>query len=371
MKNVNILFFIFLTIHKSIFSGFIYYQPPESVLIKLPQGEEKEWKEISRVVAGNSGVVYRIPHDQNADNWKKMLTMDCSFYESGSPVGPVCNQLAIESMKSAVTKNYSKYKTSFNVIEENNHSFIYEVFVQKEDEGNPLIHEICRVFVRQLSLCSIKFTTKELPLSSSDKQCWIDLFRNSTSVVPHEEAMNSSTGLSIPKGFPDNLDLGPTFYEWPVISTYGFSNNAYQITRVSPKQKADYVAECLEVTSMPFTKKTPMEKVYEVQKEMLQAKTTKKATFELIELNTNELIFYYAYPKDFLTLNGISRVFFHGSDYYAVTYIRGLPNNMEKRDILSWANELKLIKNTITSNCKQSKRGCCYTDREGYCFLKW
>ena len=181
-------------------------------------------------------------------------------------------------------------------------------------------------------------------MSAVEREKWIKLFRESATVVPTESAINISNGLSMVEKFKDSLDLGATFQDWAIVSSYAMDNGYTLVGRIPPSQKTSYITECLEVVTMPNFRECSSDQFFETEKEFIQKKSPKNIEFQILKQSPSEVVYCYSHPMDHLLLTAVVRILLADQGYFSVTYKRGLPRKMKKTEISQWQKQLETIK---------------------------
>lgn len=186
MMKANFLYF-FTAILMIFFQNFaigIGLNPiSETAIIKSPNVDYNNWKEISRSLMDTQGLVERIPVDQTVENWSELVAVQ--YLKLGN-VNESFNDI-MEILKKQTLTKYPGSKVSWNVIEENKNDMIYEWILHEPYKKIPLQHEIARAFLTKGTFHRVGFTRTKTPISLQEREEWIKVLKES-SVMSLKEA---------------------------------------------------------------------------------------------------------------------------------------------------------------------------------------
>ncbi|MCK4934488.1 MAG: hypothetical protein KAR79_02765, partial [Simkaniaceae bacterium] len=188
----------------------------------------------------------------------------------------------------------------------------------------------------------IGFTRRYGQMDPKEREKWIKLLKENSSVIAFEEAANSE-GLSLVDKLKDSVILGSNFQNWSMIRTHNTQYGYINITYIPPTQVDSYITECLEVVTMPVTNAIPMDTLFDVEKQQIQKDADENVEFHVLEESPLEIIYTYSHPKDHLQCNALVRGFHTDYGYYSIRYKRGLDRQLKKPEILQWKEKLKSI----------------------------
>lgn len=318
--------------------------PPEVIVLNLPNSHTN-WKEISRYVTEKEGLVEYIPLDQQKANWSELI---CFQYLDKSSMKPKVRDSIVDILELLQENKLNSYpgnKVTWRIIEKNKADAIYEWILHKPYKNIAPEHEIARAFLTDTGLNRIGFSRKNREMSSDEREQCIKLLKDSVSLVSIKEGHRSVQGLSMVDRLKDSLHLGEAFGRWKVLTTYGFENGYTMVIHVPPSFNGGYVAECLEVTTMPnIYEASTMDRLFEIEKESIQKKSTQKIKFRLLKQADKEVIYSFAYPQDNLQVTGVARSFLSAQGYYSISYKRGLASELKPEEVQIWKAKLEAIK---------------------------
>lgn len=185
-------------------------------------------------------------------------------------------------------------------------------------------------------------------MSSIGREQRVKLLKDAVSLVSIEEAQSSVQELSILDRLKDSLNLGEAFSNRKIINTYAFEDGYTLVTHVPPSFNGVYVAECLEVTTVPNVYEVPIGLLFEGEKENIRKKVQKKLTqqieFCVLKQADREAIYSCVYLKDNLQVTGVVRSFLSDQGYYSTSYKHGLPRKLKLEEVLLWKAKLEAVK---------------------------
>lgn len=349
MKNklsILIMSIFMLVAHGAAYaSTHVDHPPAETIILKLPSNSCANWKEIGRSVTEKEGIVERIPFNQTVKNCSEHICIQ--FYDRstwGKMRGASAEKL-LDQLRETILTAYPGNKVTWKIIEKNENDFIYEWILHKPYKDVSPQHEIARYFLTENGFHRIGFTRKNAEMNAAEREGWIKLLKENTSVVSFEEAANTSEGLSMVDRIKNSVDLGSAFQDWTVLDTFVYDNGYTLVSRISPaQQRESYIAECLEVATKPISDPISIDKLIKLERTIAQGKS-KKVKFRVIKKTPTEVIYTYSYPKDHLILNAVVRAFDSDQGYYSISYKHGLNNEIMKEDeIQHWVEKLEAIK---------------------------
>jgi len=327
--------------------GFIYADdssptPLETAILKLPDNSEANWKEISRFLSNKEGSIETIPLNQTIQDWSELICIqyiDTSEWKKN--IDPTLDSV-LDCVRKETLSSYPEKMVTWNIIEKNQDDVIYEWILHKSYKNNPPQHEISRAFLTKRGLHRVGFTRKNGQMSLEEREKWVNLLKENSSVVSFQEG-RLSPALSMVEKLRDSVSLGPNFLDWKKINTYAFENGFTAICYIPSTHIGSYVTECLELVTMPNVNAVSLNQFFEAEKKLIREKTDKKVNFRVIERSPCEIIYSYSHPKDHLQCNAVVRIFISERGYYSFSYKLGLTGSMQKEEILLWKDRLKTI----------------------------
>lgn len=334
---------VFFFCHSALAVAPITRLPSEILILQLPEETYRDWKEISRCVSEKNALVEYIPLDQRNESWSQLISIH--YYDRSM----IQNSIAslgqmIEVMRKEIVSRYPGVKVSWKVIQKNKSDFIFEWILYQHHENSPPQHEIARAFLTDSGLHRVGFTRKYSKMSPAEREKWISLLQESSSLVRLETALKEAKKLSITDKIKDTISLGEAFKDWKEINTFAFDTGYTIVTRIPPGQNEERVLECVETTTMPNVRGLSVGQLFEREKQALLA-NSKKIKFNVLYTSPIETIYSFAYPnEDKLIVNGVVRLFITDYGYYSICYKHGLPEKLSKDEIQKWKERLKAVK---------------------------
>lgn len=314
-----------------------FVQPPaETLVLKLPEDNVVEWKEINRIITESQGLVERIPVNQTKENWSELIAIQY-FNKYVSSIDNLINALKKETINA-----YPGNKVTWKILEKNHSDIIYEWILHKPYKNIPAQHEIVRLFLNETGVHRIGFTHKYDEIKPEEKGKWLNLLRESVSILKMDEAQNNIQNLSLAYK-KTNLELGNIFKNWNIIDDLSFDNGFSIIIAVAPGQNLEYVTEYVEIMTMSNLNESSVFQISEKQKQLIQSKFG-KINFKELKKTKNEIIYSYTFPQDNLIVNGLIRELIVNDGYYFINYKRGLQHELKKEEITQWQKHLESIK---------------------------
>jgi hypothetical protein len=336
---------IFMGLHSNVYGvDLIEGFPTETVLLRLPENMEKNWKEINRYVNKKQGIIESIPLDQTVQNWTDLI---CIAYYSKSVFS---NKKVVQSVDAWVNKirsialsGYPDDIATWKIIEKNENDVIYESILHKTYSSMPAQSEIARAFLTDSGAHRVGFTKKNALMSTEEKKKWIKILKENTSVVPfdgHSKPME----LSMVDHVVASFELGDEFSDWQLANNFVFDNGHVLRAYIPPSQEgASYISECLEITTKPNVTEISMNDFFESEKSEVFNKNKRKTKFKVLHESPEEITYCYSQPQDHLQVNAVVRTLVNDYGYYSISYRTGIKGDMEKEDVLRWEEKLKAI----------------------------
>lgn len=311
--------------------------PSETVILKLSDNKESNWKEITHHINKKSGTIESIPLNQKSDNWSELICIQ--YYDTSiKDIEKILDLTKKESFFS-----YFGQKVFWEVIEKTKSDAIYEMILSSlVDEKVLPEHEISRIFLTKTGLHRVAFTKKNGKMTSEERNQWIKLLRENASVISFQDGFKSN-GLSMANKFKNSLSLGINFQDWITTNTFSYDNGLTMVCYVPSTQATSYVTECLEIVTTPNVQELSVDQFFEREKNIIQERFKDKINFQVLQQSPREIIYTCVYPQDHLQVNSVVRLFITDQGYYAITYKRGLEKLIEKEETLKWMEKLKSI----------------------------
>ena len=323
--------------------------PSETLILKLPDNSEDNWKEIFHHVNKNEGIIERIPLNQTIKNWSNLICIQ--YYDISKLDRPDdVIQGFLDSMKNTTLSSYPDKLATWKLIEKTSKGAIYEWM----SYHNSTQHEVARVVLTNTGLHRIGFTKKNGIMSSDERQKWIKLLRENTLLASFQKA-SKSNGLSLANKLQDSLSLEKTdFSDWVLVDTNtllfdsGFTSVCYIPTSQIPTSQVgkylvgEYLTECLEIATAPNTQELSINQFFDRITAVLK-ENHNKVNIQVLQKSPKEIIYTYSHPKDHLLVNAVVRMFLTDHGCYSITYKRGLEGLLEKEESLKWQEKLKTI----------------------------
>ncbi len=316
--------------------------PLETVILKLPDNSESNWKEIARRVEKKSGIIETIPLSQTVKNWLELICIQ--YFDSSEWDKKARNSISciLDKLRKETLRSYPENTVTWKIIEKDKRSAIYEWILLKPYNNIPVQHEIARGFLTKTGFHRVGYTKKNEQMNSEEREKWIKLLKNNASVVPFREGA-CIEGLSMVDKLKDSVALGANFQNWKIIDSFVNANGCALNTYIPPMEDCPSVTEGLETFTMPTTVISSVTKFFEIEKEGLRSKVGVDVECHVLEQSPSEIIYSYCHPKDHLQCNAVVRTFLTDRGYYSISYKHGLMGEMSKEEILEWKEKLKTI----------------------------
>lgn len=315
--------------------------PSEVAVLTLPELEDVSWKEISRYVTKNEGLVERIPIDQSVKDWKNLI---CSqFYDRSvfDKKGKKSIEEVVESIRMSTIASYPGNKITWKILERGKDVLIYEWILHEAYEHIPPQHEVSRVSLTKTGFHRIGYTQKNVAMKSEERQKWINLLKDSYSIVSVDEAKHIKNGLSIVNKFRESLNLGEMFNGWKSVDSVIFDDGMTIETLIPSSQKKSLITESLDVLTMPSIAGATVNQYFENEQEILWKTISNEIKFEILKKTADELIYSYSYSDLGLRFTTVARVITTDLGFYSLYYKRGLKKGLHEEEILKWKEWLE------------------------------
>lgn len=345
--NKNISFLIILTLYlllqRESYAEENACPPSEIIVLKLHDNNYRHWREICRNVTEKDGCIEYIPTVQTPENWSELIAIQ---YKDLSALFKGNNIWSLEEILSLLKKTTQNYypgaKVTWNIIEKNKNSIIYEWILHKPYKKVPPQHEIARAFLTETGFHRIGFTRRNREMTPDEQNKWIKLFRESAMVVSLEEAIHNK-GLSMADKVKDTLDIKSAFPDWEVLLSHSLPQGYSSTCFVPSSQKESYITEGLEVITMPDSHAS-IELIFEGEKQSIQKKFSEEIKYDILKQSLTEWIYSYSHPRDLLRVTSVTRAFITDQGYYSVSYKFCQPTDLDREKILYWKERLETIK---------------------------
>lgn len=328
--------------------------PLETAILKLPDNGEVNWKEISRYVSKKNGVIETIPLNQTIKNWSELICVQYIDHSGWNKNVVHTIENVLERVRKQTLSSFPENIVTWHTIEKNEDGIIYEWALHQPYNNISPQHEIARAFLTPSGFHRVGFTRKNGQMCPEEREKWIKLLRENSSVVSFQEG-KTFPGLSLVEKLNDSVSLGPNFLNWKRINTFAFENGYTIISYIPPTQVVPYVTECLESVTMPNVNEATLAQLFEVEKKCIRERADRKVPFQVLEQSPSEVIYTYCHPRDHLQCNAVVRTFLTDHGYYSIIYKHGLTRHMKKEEILKWQEKLKSI--CIKTPLKGQKQG--------------
>ena len=310
--------------------------PHETACIQFEAGEEEAWREVSRSVTSNKGLVKFIrtgvPPEHTVDTiWFEYYDISSIRHVKGFNF-----DLLLEVYKEKIAKIPNVI--SKKCITRSKNEYFEELRIK--DEDGKIIHELNRCVLTGLSFHRLNFSSKAMTPELRAK--WIDIL-NKAQIIPYMEAYGAK-GISIFEKLSYSVTLGGYFDKWVEINRESSEDG---ITIVGycpvPVDKAP-VGEMLEIMSFYNRNENTIDDFIDLSKKIIMRKTTAKVNFEMLECSPSEVVFKYHYPLEEHTLNVVVRSILTGEGYFSFSYKLALKEELSSEDAAEMVEKLKMIK---------------------------
>lgn len=316
--------------------------PLETVILSLFDHSESNWKEISRHVEKKYGIIETIPVSQTVENWSDLICIQ--YFDSSEWDKKAKNSISyiLDKLRKETFRSYPENTVTWKIIEKDKRSAIFEWILLKPYHNIPVQHEIARGFLTKTGFHRLGYTKKNKQMNSEEREKWIKLLKNNSSVVSFREAAYNE-GLSMVDKLKDLVALGPNFQNWKIVDSFAYANGCALTTYIPPMEDCICVTEGLETFTMPTSVISSVTKFFEVEKKGLKSKVGVDVECHIIEQSPSEIIYSYCHPKDHLHCNAVVRTFLTDRGYYSISYKHGLMGKMSMEEISDWKEKLKTI----------------------------
>ncbi len=293
--------------------------PKETVLLKFPDYEY--WKEVSRYLDENKGIIEFIPYDQAVQSRTELIRIQFSG-KSTFAVGT-----SFEDILESLSENARSSKNKWKLIEKNKFDAIYE-----SSYSDPSSNEICRMFYSKNGIHVVAFEFLKKELDPIEREKCITLLKESTKLLPFDEAA-CKNGLSLCDQLQNHLDFGK-FKDWKVKSKQVFNSGLMSTWRVPPTHKNEEpIGAYIWVTSSLNRKGVSLEEMFETNKKTLRNEFGEDLVFEILKQSQNEIIYFYYHKKNPDQVAIIIKELITPRGYYLITYNHVGDERMSREDI--------------------------------------
>ena len=323
--------------------------PSEMLVLELPKNDCTDWKEINRLVAEKEGIVELIPSKQNAANWSQLIAIQYYDKSAMNPKTTKSIAASVKAIRDTTIAAYPGNKVTWNIIEKNENDIIYEWILHNAYKNSPPQHEISRAFMTKKGFHRIGLTCKHREMTKDERENWLRSLRDSVSIKSNEEGKKTPYSLSIADKVKDSLDLGKHFKDWQIVSVDTFDSGASIIVRFPVLDEGEIVRDCLTITTMPNINDFTVDKLFDVEKQIISKKTDGNVKFNILNKSPTEIIYSFVHPLDNHYITGIVRTFILNHWYYSLSCKCGYPTELKNEEIQQWKECLETIKPTISS----------------------
>jgi len=251
--------------------------PLQTIVLKLPNGGHNDWKEMKRNVTKDEASIICIPLDKLRENCSEAIHIQYHAFK-----GSESAEIALDMIRDGVLNAYPDNKVTWNIIEKNKHDFLYEWSVDNLKGSPSSITEIARVFLTSSGAHRVLFVTQNSAMSAEKRKKWVQLFKESASLVPFEVASRED-GLSMADKLKDSLNLGPLFQSWELKTIHSVENAYTMVRRIPPSQTREYITECIEAVSAPPFGRETIDPLYEMQKNQAKRDYAENIRFHILK----------------------------------------------------------------------------------------
>lgn len=148
---------------------------PLNQVIFTPPGEANtRWKQITHVIDDRVEMFEYCPPNQKAESWSELICVTC-FYISNLNIKSIDELLTI-------SKNAAPTGTTWNCIEKDKDSAIYESIFTVKHNGRSPQHEIVRTFFKGSTVYDVRFTKRDEKITPAEKEEWVKLLKENAIV---------------------------------------------------------------------------------------------------------------------------------------------------------------------------------------------
>lgn len=343
-KTIQLVISLFTLLTQTAFCAeFVEEYPLETLLFKLPDNNEGNWKEISHYLNKTDGISENIPLNQTINNWSNLICIQYSDISTESEKVRNDIQFILDNLKNRTLSTYPEKQASWKIIEKTDKDALYEWTLYLPNENARPQHEIARAILSNTGFHRIGITKKNGIMSDLERQKWIKLLKENSSIISLKEA-EKLKGLSLANKLKDSLSLEANFSDWKAVRTFSSDNGNTQICYIPPSQTVTkYITECIEITTMPNTQQLSARQFFEREKTAIENQSNGKAIIQILQKLPKEILYTYSFPKDHIKRNFIVRTFVTDHGYYSIQYMHEFEGIIEKEESLKWLEKLKTI----------------------------
>ncbi|MBS0621348.1 MAG: hypothetical protein JSR80_00075 [Verrucomicrobia bacterium] len=314
--------------------------PLEAAILQLPDDSTANWKELSRSISKEEGVIEVIPCTQTVQNWSELIGI---LYDAkwNKKTAHSIDDLVDHILRSTLS-SYPPNIISWQIIEKNDDDIIYEWMLRQSYKTDVIEHEIARAFLTSTGFHRVGFTRKYRLMSAEEREKWIKLLKENISILPFQEG-SQIEGISMAEALKDSISLGVKFQNWEAVMKVTTKEGISLIRHLPPTHVGPEVIESLDTTIGSLHFFPSLDRFIEMEKEYIRDKAPRKVKFRTLERSPSEIIYSYSYPKDHLQLNAVVRTFRTDHGYYSISYKHSLKGKLQKDEILQWQENLKAI----------------------------
>ncbi len=335
--------------HAMGFSDFVTEFPKRSFVLTPPANDPTQWKEIGRLVTQKEALVELIPCDQSEQNFSELIGIQ--YYDISDRKIPSARNF-MNTLRQEFLSAHPDFKLSWNIIEQNKDDIIYEWALVTP--LNELEQEISRLCIKDKEFHRIGFTKKHKEFLPEERQHWIKLLRESTTLLDFKAAAQLPQKLSLVDHFKTSVKLGDSFRDWRVITDWTEASGYAMVEYAPPSESILNITECLAVFTFPTLHSVSGERLLQMEKDRLLKQMPIGTAFKVLKTAPNEVIvtfshlakitFTYERPDEFVIINTINRAISTDQGYVLINYKRSLPRALEDKELLERQERLETIK---------------------------
>lgn len=349
MKNKFLLLVIsisMLLILKDSFASVIDIipTPAETIVLKLPNRDYVNWKEIAKTVNTKQRSVDFIPKEQLNQNYSELIRLQYYDFSNRKDASNITIDSILDRIQETVVSGYSGSKIDWKILEKNKNDIMYE-WVLYDSRNIPTQHEIVRIFFKNEGFHAVEFTHKNSELPPDERNQWISLLKNSVSIISYAEANNIHDSLSLTSNIKQFLNLGQAFQNWIVLEKHLLSDGGSHMNYIHPpKANSNRITDCLKVVSRPNVNFLSIDQLFEKNKKETQKESKEEVKFHILNKKPNEIVYAFSYPMDEFQYSEIVRIFISNNVSHSVSYLGPLPENMKHEENFQlWQKKLETI----------------------------
>lgn len=327
---------------------FVKSQPLETIVIQLPSEDQREWKELSRMVTQPECMVEYIPSDQKVGQWSELIALQYFSKSRLSRRETSSIDEVVALIKDSTFKAYPGKKVTWTIIERNATDIIYEWILHTPYKKIPPQHELVRIFMRDEGIHRIGFTRQHDPMSPDERDKWIDILKNNISLQSLDKVSETNHTLSLAYYYGTLFRLDPFFNDWEITQSESLNSGLSSTLMKPPALKDPQRYESLELKFIcePLIRfGGSFEKQISDQKYNLELRAGYPIEIHWLKKSPQEAIVHFVVPFNLQVpqMDAIERYVVNESGGYMIKYHREGLCRLKTEEIHDWKERLEKI----------------------------